>query len=254
VVRGASEVAWAQDHSVLLCNTDECPEREWATLHMLEQHRVDGLLLVSSRLSDEQLGEVTEAYAPLVVVNRQGPARPGLGCVLVNEASAAEAAVAHLLERGRRRIGFLGGSADTHSGRERRLGYRRALDASGIECPPSWDVRCVPTVDGGREAGLDLLRRQPELDALLCYNDLVAVGAAQACEMLGRPVPASLGIVGWDDIVFSAHISPPLTTVRMPKRRLGEEAMGLLFALMADPARDPAPIILEAELVVRGTT
>ncbi len=254
VARGASEVAWARDYSVLLSNTDERPDREWDTLHMLEAHRVDGLLLVSSRLSDEQLGEVTDAYAPLVAVNRRLAPRPGLGCVLVNETRAAQDAVEHLLARGCRRVGFLGGSADTHSGRERRLGYRLALEAAGLERRPAWDVPCPPTVDGGRAAALELLARHPELDALLAYNDLVSVGAVQACETLGREVPASLAIVGWDDIVFSAHMSPPLTTVRMPKATLGEEAMRLLFALMASPDQAPEPIVLDAELVIRGTT
>ncbi len=254
VVRGASEVAWAQDYSVLLCNTDERPEREWATLHMLEAHRVDGLLLVSSRLSDEQLREVAEAYPPLVIVNRRLNGRPGLGCVVVNEERAAEAAVGHLISRGRRRIAFLGGSAETHSGRERRHGYLQALAAAGLERDPAWDLPCPPTVEGGRAAALDLLARHPGLDALLAYNDLVAVGAIQACETLGRPVPASLAVVGWDDIVFSAHLSPPLTTMRMPKERLGEVAMTLLFDLMADPSQARDPIALEAQLVVRGTT
>jgi len=254
VARGASEVAWARGYSVLLCNTDERAEREWDALHVLETHRVDGLVLVSSRLPGEQLAEATAAFAPLVVVNRRPEPQAGLGCVSVNESRAAQEAVAHLVARGCRRVGFLGGSPDTHSGQERRVGYRDALDAAGLPWEPSWDAPCLPTVDGGHAAAADLLERHMALDGLLAYNDLVALGALRACAALGRDVPASLRLVGWDDIVYAAYMHPPLTTVRMPKTALGDEAMRLLLALMADPALSPDPVVLDAALVVRGTT
>lgn len=254
LARGASEVAYGAGYSVLLCNTEERPEREWDTLRMLEAHRVDGLLLASSRLSPAQLGEVAAANAPLVLVNRRHPVHPGVGCVLVNDALAAETATEHLLARGHRRIGFLGGSTGTHSGRERRLGYARAMARAGMERPAAWDRPGAPTVEGGRRATLELLQHHPEITALLAYNDLVAVGAMQACDTLGRAVPGSCAVVGWDDIDFASYVSPPLTTMRMPRYRLGEAAMSLLCDLMAEPTRAPEPLTLEAELVVRGTT
>lgn len=254
VARGASEVAYAAGYSVLLCNTEEKPDREWDTLHMLEAQRVEGLLLISSRLNDEQLDEVIATYPPLVLVNRQRAARAGLGSVLVNDARAAEAAVAHLVGRGHRRIGFLGGSLKSHSGRERRSGYTRGMARAGLDCTDGWCVSCAPTVEGGRRAATDLLRRHPELTALLAYNDLVAVGAMQACEALGRRVPGGCAVVGWDDIIFASYVSPPLTTMRMPKYRIGEEAMSLLFELIEHPERAPEPIVLAAELVVRDST
>jgi len=223
-------------------------------LRMIEAHRVDGLLLASSRLSPAQLDEVSEVYAPVVLVNRHHGVRPGVGCVLVNDALAAETATEHLLARGHRRIGFLGGSTDTHSGRERRLGYARAMARAGLERPAGWDRPSAPTVEGGRQAALEFLQHHPEVTALLAYNDLVAVGAMQACETLGRAVPGSCAIVGWDDIVFASYVSPPLTTMRMPRYHLGEVAMSLLCDLMAEPTRAPEPVTLEAELVVRGTT
>jgi len=254
VARGASEVAYAGAYSVLLCNTEEEPDREWDTLQMLEDHRVDGLLLISSRLDSERLLRATEIYAPVVLVNRQVQPRPGVGCVLADDEGAAEIAVAHLIERGHRCIGMLGGSPGSHSGRERRRGYYLGMQNAGLECPERWYAPCTPTVEGGRLAAYDLLRANPELTALLAYNDLVAVGTLQACAALGSRVPERCAIVGWDDIVFASYVSPPLTTMRMPKYRIGEEAMSLLFALIREPGQTPEPVVLEAELVVRGTT
>ncbi|MHB0857038.1 MAG: LacI family DNA-binding transcriptional regulator [Anaerolineae bacterium] len=254
VARGASEVAYAHGYSVLLANTDERPDREWDTLRTLETYRVDGVILTSSRLSDRRLDDATELDRPLILVNRLLAARPGLGCVVVNDAEAAERAVAHLVERGHTRIGFLGGSADTGSGRERRAGYLRAMQVLAGGSDAAWWVPCAPNVEGGRQSAAVLLSECPDLTAVLAYNDLVAVGATQACQALGRPVPSACAVVGWDDIVFASYVSPPLTTLRMPKYQIGARAMELLLALLADPELVPEAVRLDAELVVRGST
>jgi len=254
VARGASEVAFGADYSVLLCNTDERPEREWTALRTLEAHRVDGLLLVSSRLSSSELDEVIETWRPLVIVNRRHGPRPGLGCVLVDDARAAVVAVRHLVERGHQRIGLLAGSPKSRSGRERRRGYGEAMRDAGLDPRESWVIPCAPTVEGGRRAARRLLAEQPDLTALLAYNDLVAVGAKQTCEALGRPIPDGCALVGWDDIIFASYVSPPLTTMRMPKYEIGERAMSSLFELMGHPDLAPEAVTLDAELVVRGST
>lgn len=254
VARGASEVAYSMGYSVLLCNTDERPDREWSILRTLEAHRVDGLVLISSRLDDHMLAEVTDGARPVVVVNRLQPPRPGVGCVLVNDAAAAMVAVRHLLDRGHRRIGFLAGTPDSRSSRERRRGYLQAMREAGIPLDDAWCASCAPNVEGGRQAAYELLRHKPELTALLAYNDLVAVGAEQACQMLGRPVPEGCALVGWDDIIFASYVSPPLTTMHMPKYQMGERAMRLLLDLIAHPDARPETTVLEAELVIRTST
>jgi DNA-binding LacI/PurR family transcriptional regulator len=255
VVRGASERAYAADYSVLLCNTDEDPDREWAILRMLESHRVDGLVLVSSRLSDEMLAEAVRQWRPLVIVNRLPPApRAGVGYVVVNDAEAARGATAFLVARGHRQIGLLGGAPTSRSGLERRRGYAEALAAAGLGAAERWMAPCAPNVEGGREAALSLLRREPGLTALLAYNDLVAVGALQACRALGLNVPRDCAIVGWDDIVFADYVSPPLTTVRMPTHEIGERAMALLLGLIADTDAAPEVVRLDATLIEREST
>jgi len=190
-----------------------------------------------------------------VLVNRE-PAEllPNIGSVVVDDAEAAQRAVQHLISRGHRRIAFLGGSSRSRSGLERRRGYRQALIEAGLPAPARWCQPCAPTVDGGRTAAKALLSQAPEITAVLTYNDLVALGVVQACQSLGRHIPQDLALVGWDDIVYAPYFSPPLTTMRMPKYQIGEQAMRLLLELIRDPRHPPKVVRLDAKLIVRGST
>jgi LacI family transcriptional regulator len=252
--RGASETATREGYTVLLCNTDEHPEREAAILRQLEAHRVDGIVLVSSRQSDAQLERAISDWMPAVLINRELTPRPGRGCVITNERQAMHVAVRHLLDRGHRAIGLVGCTSHSRSGQERRLGYREAGQRWGLSLAAGWCTECAPTVDGGRQAASRLLQEQPELTALLCYNDLVAVGAVQACRALGRRVPEDCALVGWDDIPLARFLSPPLTTLDMPKYLGAAQAVATLVRMIRDETHVPAVITLNAELVVRQST
>jgi LacI family transcriptional regulator len=237
-----------------LCNTDENAAREWAVLQMLEEHRVDGVILVSSRLSEERLAEAVGHWRPMVLVNRGLPAGDtgGHGSVTADDATAAAGAINHLLARGHRRVGLLGGTPTSRSALERRRGFADTLHAAGLSSDAVVD--CPPTVEGGRQATLDIIGKWSDLTALQCYNDLVAVGALQACRALGRRVPEDCALVGWDDIVFAGYLSPALTTVRMPKTQMGCTAMELLLRLLRYGDTGPLDVRLEATLIVREST
>jgi len=106
-------------------------------------------------------------------------------------------------------------------------------------------------VDGGQGAALALLTVQRELTALVCYNDLVAVGALQACAELGRRVPADLALVGYDDIPLAELVAPPLTTCRVPGDELGRKAVELLLGQIGGSGEQGERVVLRPELVVR---
>jgi len=253
IARGASEVAHEHDYGVLLCNTDERADRELEVLAMLAANPVDGLVLVSSRLSEETLATNLDRWKPLVLVNRQYSADPRVASVIVDDEQGAFEAVRHLLDRGHHAIGFLGGTPDSHSGRARLAGFQRALRAFGISDRPAWHKPCAPTVAGGKNAARELFS-EVEVTAVLAYNDLVAVGALQACVTMGKRVPEDTAVMGWDDIDYASFVSPSLTTMRMPKYKMGEVAMSLLLDSIATPEAVPQPVRLRAELVVRSST
>jgi LacI family transcriptional regulator len=207
IARGIEDAAHQANYNVFLCNTDENVDRENSAIQSLEAQRVDGIILSSSRLSEQQLLNLAERYQPLVLINRRID-HPQTGCVLVDDAKSAAEAVHYLLQLGHRNIGLLAGPEVSHSSRERVRGYREAMRPYADTVPARWQAHCPPQVEGGRVFALDLLRRAPELTALLAYNDLVAVGALRACAELGRRVPQDCAIVGCDDVPLAALVSP----------------------------------------------
>jgi LacI family transcriptional regulator len=252
VTRGAEQVAYAEGYNVFLCNTEEDPQRELAVLASLEEKRVDGLVLCSSRLGEDELRSVVTRYAAVVLVNRRLEGN-GIRSVLMNDEGGGRLATQHLLQAGYRAVGFLAGPVSSHSGRERAVGYRAALELAGVPYHSAWVRNCDPTVDGGQKACGELLIAHPELTALFCYNDLVAVGAVQACTVLGRQVPADVAIVGHDDIPLAALVTPPLTTCRVPRYELGARAVRLLLQRIDGSTEDRGGVVLEPELVIRAS-
>ena len=256
VVRGVEDQAYNRGYNVFLCNTEEDSQRELTILESLEEKRVDGLLLASSRLEEGELRSAVGRFPAVVLINRRlvgNSNGAGVGVVLVDDFSAARMATRHLLDSNCTPVGFLVGPPASRSGRSRVEGYRTILVEAGLDHNPAWMRRCSSDVEGGRESAIDLLSDHPELTGLLCYNDLVAVGALQAAVDLGRHVPADLCIVGFDDIPLAALITPSLTTCRGPRYDLGVEATAMLFDRIQGGMGARSEIVLQPELIIRAS-
>ncbi|MGD9099068.1 MAG: LacI family DNA-binding transcriptional regulator [Anaerolineae bacterium] len=251
VARGAEHQAYAEGYNVFLCNTNEEPQREVTVLQLLEEKRVDGIVLCSSRLDDDELRPLLEQHSAVVLLNRRLQGE-GISVVLVDDETGGRLATQHLLQAGHRAIGFLAGPATSQSGRQRARGYRAALAAVNLVYDAACVQHCAPVVEGGRQTTHELLTAHPELTALFCYNDLVAIGALQACADLGRKAPDDLAVVGYDDIPIAALVTPPLTTCRVPRYDLGVQAMRLLLKQVSGCPGD-GQIVLQPELIVRAS-
>lgn len=252
VARGVEQQAYAEGYNVFLCNTNEDPQREVAVLQSLEEKRVDGLVLCSSRLNGSELQTALAHHPAVVLVNRQ-LGDNGVSAVLIDDEAGGQMATQHLLQAGHRAVGLLAGPTTSYSGRQRTKGYRAALAAAGLPHNADWTQHCSPMVRGGLETALELLTTHPELTALFCFNDLVAVGVLQACAELGRQVPGDLAIVGFDDIPLAALVTPSLTTCRVSRYELGTQAMQLLLAQIDGGVDRCEGIVLYPELVIRAS-
>jgi len=256
IAKGAEEAARAAGYSLLLCNTTEDPEREAQILANLEEKWVDGLVLCSSRLPDAVLGQFLARHRAAILVNRPLPVAempPDLPVVSVqvDDALGARLAVAHLVGQGRRRIAFLAGPPASYSGRARRDGYAAGLAAAGLALDPGLSLPCAPVLAGGIEAASRLLAARPDLEAFLCFNDLVAVGALQVLASAGRQVPQDVAVIGADDISLAALVTPALTTVRVVQHEIGARAVEALLRLVHGDDTGRATVMLRPELVVR---
>jgi len=173
--------------------------------------------------------------------------------VIVDDVAGGYLATQHLLNLGCSAIGYVAGPKNAYSGIHRARGYRQALDEVGIVSEAGWVQNCAPTVAGGEEATRILLDAFPEISALFCYNDLVAVGALRTCAALGRRVPEDIAIVGYDDIMLAALVSPALTTCRIPRSEMGSQAMTMLLACIDDGVEPCGEIVVAPELIVRAS-
>jgi LacI family transcriptional regulator len=253
VTQGVERLAYSKGYHVFLCNTEEDPQRELAVIQSLEEKRVDGLILCSSRLPEEKLVEVMSNLRAVVLVNRRltQTADDTFDSVSLDDERTGWAATDHLIKSGHKQIGFLAGPPTSYSAAGRHKGYLAALQGAGIHLADGWMKHCQPSVEGGYEATRYLLGDCPELTALFCFNDLIAVGALQACEELKRRVPEDLAIVGHDDIPVAALVSPTLTTCRVPRYELGARAVNALLERLRDCPGECNQSVLQPELVIR---
>jgi LacI family transcriptional regulator len=252
IIRGAEEAARERGYELVLCNTDDETEREKASLRVLREREADGVLIATSRMADATLASVRRAHFPFVLVNR-GSRVTGDPAVEVDNARAAADIVAHLVLLGHKRIAHIAGPLSTTTGAERAAGYRDALRAHGLRADPALVAEAAAySEDAGRSAAERVLALAPT--AIVAANDLLALGALRAARELGLRIPQDLSLVGINDIPMVGLLDPPLTTARVPKREMGALAARMLIALVEHEPIAERRVLLQTELVVRGST
>lgn len=252
IIRGVEEAARDRGYELVLCNTDDSPERETASLRMLREHQADGLLIATSRMADATVAGLRRERFPFVLVNR-GSRVPADLAVEVDNERAAEAVIAHLAGLGHRRIAHIAGPLSTTTGAERAAGYREAMKARGLPMDASLleeaDAYAEPS---GHAACSRLLRAAPT--AIFAANDLLALGALRAVREAHLRVPQDVSLVGVNDIPLAELIDPPLTTIRVPQREMGRLAANMLIAVLEKTPVAQRHVLLGTTLVIRGST
>lgn len=253
IARGVEDVAYEHDYNIFLLNTTEDAEREIKVLDSLWQKDIDGVILCSSRLASKDLEEQLNRFPAVTLLNRELKSPlPNSVTINVNDRHGAELAVRYFLDQGRRQIAYISGPAQSLSAQRRREGYRAALKAAGMPIDPVLEECCAPDTDAGRAAAAALLRRRPKVEAIFAFNDLVAVGAMQACQEAGKIVPEDIAIIGADDIPLATIIRPQLTTLHVNLGHIGRLAMRALLDII-EGEESPSAILIEPELYLRDS-
>jgi DNA-binding LacI/PurR family transcriptional regulator len=255
VVRGAEGVVEAAGGMLIVCNSGEDPAREHRHLDMLEEQRVQGLLITPVADGPQpRLDRFVDRGIPVVLVDR-GAASTSRCSVAVDDVLGGRLAAEHLLAMGHQRLAFIGGPFSIRQVAERHRGTTEALSGSGT------DLTVLRTaslsIAAGRRAAADLaaLPASTRPTAVFCANDLLALGALQELIAQGLRVPRDVAIVGYDDIEFAAAAAVPLSSVRQPRELLGRTAAQLLEEEAGNLANhEHRHAIFQPDLVVRQSS
>ncbi|RME73009.1 MAG: LacI family transcriptional regulator [Chloroflexi bacterium] len=254
VIHGVEDVALSHGYDIYLCNTNYDVSRGLNSIRSLIDRQVDGILIMSSSMTDEWLEELVQHSIPTVVLDwvLTNPP-PTVGIIGVDYRPGIQAAVEHLLALGHRRFAHVSGPLHLPTALARRDAFLHALAAHGINPSQVAIIEGNFRVDGGRAAMDELLSLPQMPTAVFTGNDMMAMGLVRASRARGLQVPRDISVVGLDDIWLVADMEPPLTTVALPRYEIGQMAMRMLLDLLKRPPASPYQQV-ETRLVCRQST
>jgi LacI family transcriptional regulator len=239
----------ASNYVTLLGNTAEDGAKEDRVLKAMLEFPARGILICPALERNATGGaSALTGRLPIVAFTRRVP---GLDYAGVDNAQGAQLAVEHLYKLNYRRIAFIGGISNSSVTQERIDGYRNALTRSGLEFDPRLVIPSTPTRRGGYDSVRRLLQIAERPTAVLCFNDVVALGVIEAIQLAGLKVGSGFGVIGFNNIPDAAYSVPGLTTVDTSPRQLGDAAAELLLRRIEQPDSPTRTVILQPRLVVR---
>lgn len=250
VVRGVEDLAYENDFTVLLCNSDEDARKECLYLDIMISERAAGVIVSPAVETGNHSKAVMQAGIPVVAVDRRMQDLE-VDTVVVDNSQGAYQVVRHLLEMGHRRIGFIGGPTQVTTAQERKDGYLRALGEQGIAPDPTLIKTSDYKLLGGYQATCQVLDLAEPPTAIFAANNLTTLGALNCIHENGLRIPQDIAIVGFDDMPWATSLNPPLTAVAQPTYELGRMAADLLLQRIKDPTREVVEVKLGSRLIIR---
>lgn len=251
MMRAVEEVVAAAGYRLVVTTTGPDVVDEVALVRGMARGYADGLLISPLRVDEDLVKSIRECEVPVVVAGNV-PAKAGVDTVRANSPKGMLLAVDHLASCGRKRIAFLNGPADTVPGAARAKGFAEALKAHNLK-PVAVTEANDFTFTAGRAAAPALLSTSG-FDAVICANDLLAVGLMHELAAAGLMVPEDVAVVGMDDSELAEQSFPPLTSVNLGSAERGRRAAELLLARIEDNDRAPRRIVVQPSLSIRRST
>lgn len=251
IVRGVEDVAYANQMTVVLCNTDEDPAKQERYIGVMQEEGVAGLIIAPAHSdSYESLLPLRELGIPTVLLDRDiGDEKSDAVCV--DNVAGAYSATQHLITANRKRIAIVNGDTHIKTFADRYQGYRRALIDANIKINKNYVVEVPPKIERSLQGTLDLLQLKPRPDAIFAGNNLITIGVLKAIKQLKLSIPEEIALVGFDDMPWSSELCPPITSVAQPTYELGQEAARLLIRRLRDNDGFHQTITLHTRLIVR---
>ena len=259
ILQGIEEITQSSGYSLFIAAAHRDPKREREIVQAMVEHHADGVIICSTSFSEERSRQFLQYGVPMVVVNNQA-VEDFRYSIYHDDIDGSRQVTRHLIGLGHTRIAYIGNSASGRTTLDRLTGFRQEMGAAGLAVPAPYVYEAL---GGGTEDGISVAKHFLSLPerptALVCYNDMLAMGVMKGLQQAGLRVPEDISITGFDNIVFSAYTNPPLTTLDQPKRFIGAEAARLLLELLDTPSSPQSAShqkvrSLKGQLLVRSST
>ena len=255
IVQTFEDIAVQHNYEILLTSTVHDPKRMEMSVRRMIERRVEGVAILTFGMEESLLEGLRYRKVPLVFVD-VGPLVPHVSNIKIDYRHGIRQAVQHLAALRHERIAFVAGPLNLKSAMARRAAFEESLREIGMQFDPQLVVEGDHTMEGGMRALGHLTGLKPRPTAVMCSNDMTAIGVMREAYERGIPIPQELSVIGFDDVRLAQFIIPPLTTVRMSQTELARLAFKALLAEVEDKtqSKSGAEYVLETDLVLRKST
>lgn len=255
IVQGFEDVAVQHSYEILTTSTGQDSDRVRLAVRRMIERRVDGVAIVTFGMEEALFDDLKSRKIPLVFID-VGPALPRISNIRIDYLHGIRQAVQHLAALRHQRIAFISGPLTLKSAVARQRAFLQSMEELGLRVEPEFLIEGTHTMEGGIEAMKKILCFPRRPTALVCSNDMTAIGVMRHSYGAGIHVPRDLSVIGFDDIRLTQFTTPPLTTVRMSQSEIARLAFE---ALLADvqrkiPLPDGSEYVLRTSLVLRDST
>lgn len=255
LIKSFEEIAVAHGYEILVSSSNSNPANLNTTIRRMIERKVEGVAMLTFGEEEPVLNQLAIHDIPMVFAEFHFD-DPNVSTILLDYKTGITAAIAHLVELGHRRIAFLSGPHTIHSAVTRENDFRASMDEFNIPVRKDWVIECGHTLKGG-VAGFERLQALTSRPtAIVCSNDMIAIGVLRAAYLQGLHVPQDLSVVGLDDVDFAEFTLPPLTTIRLSRTDLAHAAFEALRqqAEVPEEQNKQREFLVSTSLVVRGST
>ena len=253
LIQGFEDIAVEHGYEILISSTNYDPGRMALCIRRMLERRAEGVAVMTFGVERPLLEQLAERNVPLVFVD-VGPERPGISLLKVDYHHGIRQGVQHLAALGHRDIAFVSGPKRLHSAQSRAAAFSKSLAECAIVADPAWIVEGDHTMEGGIDAMARLLKSKHLPTAVMCSNDMTAIGVLHKLYRAGLRVPDDLSVIGFDDIHIAQVTIPPLTTIQMSCFELARAAVTALRAHVEEGGEPKRIYKIDTHLVVREST
>jgi len=253
LIQGFEDVAVEFGYEILIGSTNYDPERMKRCIRRMVERKAEGVAVMTFGIEEPLLGQLAERKVPMVFVD-VGPDAPGISLLRVDYHQGIRQGVQHLAALGHRDIAFISGPLRLHSAHSRLAAFHRAVQECGITVDAERIVEGDHTMEGGMAAAEKLFAGGKLPTAVMCSNDMTAIGVLQKAYRAGLRVPDDLSVIGFDNIHLTQMTTPPLTTIQMSCFELARAAVMALRAHVEGTLTPQRDYPIETRLVVREST